>query len=181
MREGKQYEHTISHSHTALSHAPGVRTRRRSVYWEVEAQYTMISPLRRVIAVSVIKPVIRNSIGRSRRTKTRGQPFICYNQQPFSHVTGSLWHSISARAHSCKNIVHTGRFREDGRIFEGRRQIVLEVSSQYNERLARRAQFSRDRLGCLAAEVDVEDGDIAPRLKLERFSDRPLMNPLIFK
>jgi hypothetical protein len=104
--------------------------------------------------------------------KSKGSHFIRYNERSFSDVTGSLWHSINARAYSCYDIVHAGRFREDGRIIEGRRQIVGEVPSQHNKRLAGRAQFPRDRLACLGAEVDVENCDIARWLKPERFSYR---------
>jgi hypothetical protein len=43
----------------------------------------------------------KHSIGRSHSTKKQGQPFYLLNQRPFLDVTGSLWHSISARAHSC--------------------------------------------------------------------------------
>src|SRR5215475_10128350 len=64
------------------------------------------------------------------------------------------------------------RFREDGRMIVGGRQIVRGVSSQHNERLAGLAQFPRNRLTCLAVKVDVENGDIARRLKPERFSYR---------
>jgi hypothetical protein len=109
------------------------------------------------------------SAGTAERKGT-GRHFIRYKQRPFSSVTSS--HSLSARAHSRYDIAHTGRFREDGRIIEGRRQIVRGVSRQHNERLVGLAQFPRDRLACLAAEVDVENGDIAIRLKPERFSYR---------
>jgi hypothetical protein len=81
-------------------------------------------------------------------------------------MLGSLWQSICARVHGCYDIGHTGRLREDSRIMEGRRRIIRPVSNQQDELLAGLAQFSRDRLACLAtAEVGVQNGDVTPRLK----------------
>jgi hypothetical protein len=53
--------------------------------------------------------------------------------------------AINAPAHNFYDIGQTGRFREDGRIIEGRRQIVRGVARQHNERLAGLTQFPRDR------------------------------------
>src|SRR5262252_3602987 len=109
---------------------------------------------------------------RKRRSSRSSVHLISCDHWECSRMLGRLWHSISACAHSCYDIGYTGRFREDGRIIEGRCQIVRGISGQHNKRLAGLAQFPRDRLACLAAEVDIENGDIAPRLKPERFCYR---------
>src|SRR5215470_2380933 len=57
-----------------------------------------------------------------------------FGELQISDMTGG----INAPAHSRHDIGYTGRFREDGRVIEGLRQIVRGVSSQHNERFAGR-------------------------------------------
>jgi transposase InsO family protein len=90
------------------------------------------------------------SAGAAKR-KSKNSHFYC-NRWPFSDVTGTLWHSINAPSHSRHDTAPD-----------------CPGSIQSTQRTACRTP---DRLACLAAEVDVEDGDIAPRLKPERFCYR---------
>src|SRR5215831_4303645 len=110
--------------------------------------------------MTVQPPPTASSIGTSKWPNQRGLRY----SHPSTHAY-CLFHARDRLSQSRNEIGYTGRLGEDGRVLVPRTQMIRRVSGQHHERLAGCPQLSRDGLGGLAAEVDVEDGDIAPPLR----------------